>query len=94
MTDFHLILSSCPHTHTHAGIEKDHFFITTDFQTDLFRAATATGGSVPLNNWLLDRLYSVVALVGLCIWRICEANDKIRRHAPDHAKALGLPART
>lgn len=45
------------------GLQRGHFFITTDILSDLFRANTSTGGSVPTNNWLLDRVKSFVALV-------------------------------
>lgn len=45
------------------GVQRGHFFITTDILTELFRANTGTGGSVPGNNWLLDRAKAFVALV-------------------------------
>lgn len=46
-----------------SGLKQGKFFITTDFQTELFRTATATGGSIPSNNWLLDRGTAFIALV-------------------------------
>lgn len=45
------------------GLARGDFFITTDFQSELFRAATATGGSIPSNNWLFDRIKASIALV-------------------------------
>lgn len=78
---------------TLAGVEKGRFFITTDMQTELFRAATAAGGSVPGHNWLLERVLSLIALIGLPIWRLAEADRKIRAHAPEHANALALPSK-
>lgn len=44
------------------GVASGRFYITTDFQTELFRAASA-GGSVPGNGWLADRVKAFIALV-------------------------------
>lgn len=46
-----------------SGLAHDRFFITTDFQTELFRVAGASGGSIPGNGWLLDRVKAFIALV-------------------------------
>lgn len=46
-----------------AGLSRGHFFITSDFQTELFRASTSTGGSVPGNIWLLDQLKALIGIV-------------------------------
>ena len=48
------------------ALAHDRFFITTDFQTELFRAAGASGGSIPGNGWLLDRVKAFIALVSVC----------------------------
>lgn len=47
-----------------AGISSNNFFITTDFQSELFRGSAA-GGSVPSNTWLYDRLIAFIALVSV-----------------------------
>ena len=46
------------------GVQSGRFFITTDFNTDLFRAASA--GGVP-GNGILDKLYAVIAWVSCSI---------------------------
>lgn len=76
----HLVLST--------GIEADRFFITTDFLSDLFRAASATGGSIPGNNWILDRIKSFIALIGLPVWRLTEERITIRGHREQHQKDI------
>jgi 3-dehydrosphinganine reductase len=61
-----ITLLSSIHTLLHesswAGVSSNHFFITTDFQSELFRGSAA-GGSVPSNMWLYDRLIAFIALV-------------------------------
>lgn len=71
-----------------AGVEADRFFITTDFVSELFRAASAAGGSIPSNNWLLDRLKSAIALIGLTVWRLSEERVTILAHREEHRKEV------
>ncbi|UZJ53196.1 hypothetical protein CBS101457_002516 [Exobasidium rhododendri] len=70
------------------GVEANHFFITTDFLTELFRASSATGGSIPSNNWLLDRAKAFIALIGLPIWRLTEERMTIRGYREEHRKEI------
>ncbi|PWN48133.1 NAD(P)-binding protein [Violaceomyces palustris] len=70
------------------GIEQGHFFITTDFVSDLFRVSA--NGSAPSNNWFLDGLIGVVASVGLPIWRILIADRAIKSHVDEHRREMGL----
>lgn len=48
-----------------AGLEKGHFAVTSDFDTDLLRATTS--GLAPKNNFLWDGLLSVAGFVCLSI---------------------------
>jgi short chain dehydrogenase len=45
------------------GVSNGNFFITSDLQTDLFRAACS--GVQPGNGWLLDRLKGLIGTVSL-----------------------------
>jgi len=65
-------------------VECNQFFITTDFLTELFRAASATGGSIPTNNWLVDRIKAFIALLGLPVWRLTEERMTIIKHRDEH----------
>lgn len=75
------------------GVEKGQFFITTDFLSELFRAATATGGSVPGNGWLFDKVKSFIAGIGLPVWRILIADRSIQGHREQHFKNISLSER-
>lgn len=72
------------------GVERGRFFITTDILTELFRAATASGGSVPGNGWLLDKAKSFIAGIGIPVWRIFIADRSIQAHREQHLKDLSL----
>ncbi|PWN20921.1 NAD(P)-binding protein [Microstroma glucosiphilum] len=74
------------------GISSNHFFITTDFQSELFRGSAA-GGSVPSNMWLYDRLIAFIALIGLPIWRIFVADRTVRGHRSEHAREVSTASR-
>ncbi len=54
------------------GVERGQFFITSDFQTDLFRAANS--GVQPGNGWLLDRLKASLASVRTSLGRRDDEN--------------------
>ncbi|CAO1636071.1 unnamed protein product [Sympodiomycopsis kandeliae] len=74
------------------GIQRDHFFITSDFQTELFRVA-ATGITVPSNNWLWDKLVLGIAQIALPIWRHFDADRTIRKYAKDHPEEVRTTSR-
>ncbi|KDN37592.1 NAD(P)-binding protein [Tilletiaria anomala UBC 951] len=60
------------------GVQKGHFFITSDWQTDLFRAAT--GGVAPGNGCFMDFCKSRLGRIALPIWRIFEADAIVKKH--------------
>ena len=67
------------------GVARGDFFITSDFQTDLFRAASA--GVSPGNGWFVDRLKNAVALIALPIWRKLEPDRIVKKHREQLLKA-------
>lgn len=73
------------------GIQRGQLYTTTDFDTELMRASTASVGIVPGNNWLLDRIKGVIGFVGLSVWRSFSADPTVRKHAKEHRAQLGLP---
>ena len=69
-----------------AGIEANHFFITSDFNSELFRVAAL--GSAPTNMGLIDRLLAMIAWIGLPIWRSFSADRAIRKYRTEHLKSF------
>ncbi|PWN32343.1 NAD(P)-binding protein [Meira miltonrushii] len=73
------------------GVENDVFLITSDFDTELLRVATSAGGACPGNNFVVDRIKSIIALIGVTFWRIFTADASIRKFAkqsPDQVPGL------
>ncbi|PWY99684.1 NAD(P)-binding protein [Testicularia cyperi] len=73
------------------GIEAKHFFITTDFNSELFRVAAL--GSAPTNRGVVDRILNVISWIAIPIWRSFAADKTIKRHRKEHLKSLGLSSK-
>ncbi|KAJ9473886.1 3-ketodihydrosphingosine reductase TSC10 [Pseudozyma hubeiensis] len=73
------------------GVEKGHFFITTDFNTELFRTAALGAGST--NHGLLDRVIALIGWIAIPFWRNLIADRAIRRHRQQHNEEV-LAARS
>ncbi|MCO5565368.1 hypothetical protein L7F22_019041 [Adiantum nelumboides] len=73
------------------GVENNNFIITSDFDTDMLRAATSIGGTIPSDNFVLDRIKSIISLIGVTFWRKFTADSSIRKFAkqnPDQVPGL------
>ncbi|GAC95821.1 oxidoreductase [Pseudozyma hubeiensis SY62] len=68
------------------GVEKGHFFITTDFNTELFR--TAALGAGPTNRGLLDRVIALIGWIAIPFWRNLIADRAIRKHRQQHKEEV------
>ena len=68
------------------GVEKNQFFITTDFNSELFRVAAL--GTAPTNRGLVDRLLALVSWIAIPIWRTFAADSAIKKHRQEHLKTL------
>lgn len=64
------------------GIEAEHFAITSDLLTDLFRCASL--GAVPGNDYLFDSFKCLLGRIGLPLWRIY-ADYLVQKHAAPEA---------
>lgn len=67
-----------------SGVERGHFFITTDFNSELFRVAAL--GSAPTNNGLVDRALALVSWIAIPVWRTLVADRAIKKHRKEHQK--------
>jgi 3-dehydrosphinganine reductase len=72
------------------GVQRGQFYITSDFDTELMRAGTATCGTVPGNNLILDRVKALICLIGVSSWRIFTADSAIEKHGREHRSKLKL----
>ena len=73
------------------GVEDNVFLITSDFDTDMLRVATSTGGACPSDNFVFDRIKSIISLIGVTFWRKFTADASIRKFAkqnPDQVPGL------
>ncbi|SJX63964.1 related to 3-ketosphinganine reductase [Sporisorium reilianum f. sp. reilianum] len=68
------------------GIERGHFFITTDFSTELFRVAALGAG--PTNRGVVDRMIALVGWVAIPVWRTFIADRAIKKHRKQHQASL------
>lgn len=68
------------------GVEKGHFFITTDFNSELFRVAAL--GAAPTNRGVVDRMLTLVSWIAIPIWRRFAADRAIKNHAKEHRRTL------
>lgn len=68
------------------GVERGHFFITTDFNTELFRSAAL--GASPTNRGVLDRAVALIAWIAIPVWRNLIADRAIKKHSKQHKQSL------
>ncbi|SPO28720.1 related to 3-ketosphinganine reductase [Ustilago trichophora] len=68
------------------GVERGNFFITTDFNSELFRVAAQ--GSAPTNRGLLDRALTLISWIAIPIWRTFAADRAIKKHRKEHLRTL------
>lgn len=73
------------------GVERGHFFITTDFGTELFRAAAL--GASPTSRGLLDRATAIIGWIAIPVWRTFIADRAIKKHRKEHAQRLASQAK-
>lgn len=76
---------SSPHR-IETGVERNHFFITTDLNSELFRVAAL--GSAPTNRGVVDRLLTLISWIAIPIWRSFAADGAIKKHRQEHLKTL------
>ncbi|KAJ1033861.1 hypothetical protein NDA16_000069 [Ustilago loliicola] len=68
------------------GVERNHFFITTDLNSELFRVAAL--GSAPTNRGVGDRVLTLVSWIAIPIWRTFAADGAIKKHRQEHLQTL------
>ncbi|CDU25246.1 related to 3-ketosphinganine reductase [Sporisorium scitamineum] len=73
------------------GIEQGHYFITTDFGTELFRAAALGAG--PTNRGVVDRVIALVSWIAIPVWRTFIADRAIKKHRKQHQTSLAAQSK-
>ncbi|SPO46803.1 related to 3-ketosphinganine reductase [Moesziomyces antarcticus] len=74
------------------GVERGHFFITTDFNSELFRVAAL--GSAPTNSAVLDRALALISWIAIPIWRSFVADRAVKKHRKEHLASLTAKAQS